>query len=224
MNRPFRVVAVGTVMLLASGSLADDVAISFGGISGNYGHGVNVTLGGGLTFGDGTTSKYVWSGQITHTVDGVDYKTFCTELTQWANSGQYDIIEVGAAPASNPMGGAAADAIYRLFNATNGAADIDSNAKGAAFQAVIWEIAYDFASGLDLASGLVQITGVSQTWFDAFVAMALDPQGDTSATVIAYSNDQWQDQLGVRPVPMPGAAAMGGLGLLVLGNRRRRRS
>ncbi len=224
MDRTVRIAVIGCLALPVCGALGDDVAISFDGISGNYGHGVSVSLGGGLTFADGTTSKSVWSGQISHTIDGTEFKTFCTELTQWAHSGTYDVIEVGDAPASRPMGGAAADAIYRLFNATNGAADIDSNAKGAAFQAVIWEIAYDFASGLDLSSGLVQITGVSQTWFDAFAAMALDPQGDTSANVIAYTNDQWQDQLGVRMVPMPGAAAMGGLGLLAIGSRRRRGS
>ncbi len=216
------VCAISILSAAATIASADSVNISFDGISANYGRGVDVALSGGLTFADGDPTKRVWAGQLSHTVNGESLKTFCTELTQWAHSGVYDIIEVAGAPATDPMGAGAAQAIYRLFNATNGGADIDSNDKGAAFQAVVWEIAYDFNIGLSLGAGRVQIGGVSNTWFNTFKQFAMDPQGDASPNTIAYTHEQWQDQLGPRPIPLPGTAAMGVVGLVTLGSRRRR--
>lgn len=224
MSQGIRAACVLAVASLAAGASADSVNITFDGVGGNLGGGVTVALSGGLSFADGSHYKNVWAGQLSHTIDGVASKTYCTELTQWAHSGVYDIVNVANAPNSGPMGADKAAAIYRLFNATNGGLDVNTSTKAKAFQAVIWEIVYDFAGGTNMYAGKVQISGVSNTWFNTFAGYAADLQGDASATVIAYTNQQYQDQLGMRSIPLPGAAAMAGLGLGGLAVRRRRQA
>jgi len=210
--------------LAAATAHADSVPVSFDGIGGNYGSTVSVTLSGGYTFADGASSKSIWSGQLSHTINGIASKTYCTELTQWASSGTYDIVAVADAPSSGPMGQQKAEAIYRLFNATNGTQDIDTNAEAAAFQAAIWEIVYDFDSGINIAGGNVQFGGVSSNLFSLYTGYASDLQGDITPNVIAYTNDQFQDQLSMQVVPLPGVAAMAGLGLGGMAVRRRRQA
>ncbi len=213
------VLAMGGIAGVAN---ADSVYLSFDGTSGNFGQTVTISLSGGLFFADGGSTKSMWAGQLSHTIDGDPTKTYCTELTQWAHSGVYDIVPVADAPSSGPMGQARAEAIYRLFNATNGAQAINTGPKAAAFQALIWEIVYDFDSGTDLTAGKVQFSGVSTTWFDLYAGYANDLQGDATAGVIAYTNTSYQDQLGLQIVPLPGTAAMAALGLGGIAARRRR--
>lgn len=207
---------------VASAAQADSVEIVFNGSSGNLGNAVNVSLHNGLYFQDGSSSKGVWAGQLSHTIDGVDFKTFCTELTQWAGSGQYECVSVDLAPNTLPMGQEKADAIYRLFNATNGGEDIATNAEAAAFQGVIWEIVYDLDGGFGVNSGNVRISGLNSGLFSQYQALATDQQGDSAPRVVAFTSENRQDQLAV--VPLPGAAAMAGFGLAGIAVRRRRQA
>ncbi|VAX40708.1 hypothetical protein MNBD_PLANCTO03-873 [hydrothermal vent metagenome] len=208
--------------LAAATAHADSVPVTFDGISGNYGSGISVTLSGGYTFADGASSKGIWAGQLSHTIDGIATLTYCIELTQWADSGTYD--RVAVAEGSGMMGQEKAEAIYRLFNATNGTQDIDTNTEATAFQAAIWEIVYDFDSGINIAGGNVQFGGVSNNLFNLYTGYATDLQGDITPNVIAYTNDQFQDQLSMQVVPLPGVAAMAGLGLGGMAIRRRRQA
>ncbi|MCC7389727.1 MAG: PEP-CTERM sorting domain-containing protein [Phycisphaerales bacterium] len=224
MSQGIRAACLLAVASLAAGASADSVNITFDGVSGNLGGTVSINLSGGLSFADGSHNKSVWAGQLSHTIDGEASKTYCTELTQWAHSGVYDIVDVANAPNSGPMGQDKAEAIYRLFNATNGGLDVNSDKKAKAFQAIIWEIVYDFSSGTNLNSGKVKISGISDYWFNTFASFANNLQGNAAPTVIAYTNQQYQDQLGMRMVPLPGAAAMAGLGLGGIAIRRRRQA
>lgn len=221
---------IGIVCAIAAGMAAaagaETVNITYQGTSGNLGQGVTVSLGGGLFFQDGASSRSVWAGQLSQAIDGMSVKTYCTELTQWAGSGVFNVVSVDQAPKpGSGMGQAKAEAIYQLFNATNRGADIATNAQAAAFQAVIWEIVYEFdgaESDLSLAGGNVQISGVNSVLFDLYRGLASAGNGDKTPTVIAYTNDTRQDQLGLRIVPLPGAAGMAGLGLAGVTVRRRR--
>ena len=208
---------------LAGVASADTVNVVFGGISGNYGKSVDIQLSNGLKFGDGSSYKSgIWAGQLTHIIDGVSEKTYCTELTQWAHSGIFDIVDVEDAPKpGSGMGAEKAAAIYALFNSTNRAQDINTNKEAAAFQAVIWEIVYDYEgsnSDFNISAGSVKISGIDSALFNLFKGYA--QSGSTAASVVAISNPNYQDQL--RIVPLPSAAGMAGLGLLALSAKRRR--
>jgi len=207
---------------LAAAAHADPVPVTFDGISGNLGTGATVSLSGGYSFANGSSSMYIWAGQLTHTIDGIETLTYCIELTQWVGSGTYNRVDV--AQGSNQMGQEKAEAIYRLFNATNGTQDIDTNAEAAAFQAAIWEIIYDYDGGINIAGGNVQFAGISNSLFNLYTGYATDLQGDITPNVVAYTNDQYQDQLGMQVVPLPGVAAMAGLGLGGMAIRRRRQA
>ncbi len=210
---------------LAGIASADTVNVIYNGTTGNLGRNVTVTLSGGNYFQNGASSSTVWAGQYSHNVDGIDFKTYCTELTQWAGSGVFTKVALSDAPQpGSGMGQLKADAIYRLFNATNKGVDINTSAKAAAFQAVIWEIVYDYngtETDINKSMGNVKFgTGINAGLFSLYAGYATAQSGDTTPRVIAMTNDTRQDQILV--VPLPGAAAMAGVGLLGLTTRRRR--
>ncbi|HZW11211.1 MAG TPA: hypothetical protein VFF69_15015 [Phycisphaerales bacterium] len=213
-------VAAG-ISVAASG---DTVSVVYQGTSGNLGQEITVSLSGGLFFQDGGSNNNVWAGQYSQSIDGAAVKTYCTELTQWAGSGEFDVVSLDQAPNPGPgIGQLKAEAVYQLFNATNRGSDIDTSAEAAAFQATLWEIVYEYegqASDLALGAGRVRMSGVNSALFDLYKGLAADSDGDKSAVVTALVNQSRQDQM--RIVPLPGAAAMAGLALAGLAGARRR--
>ena len=207
----------------ASVASADSVNIVFNG-NGSLGNTISVSLSGGLFFQNGSSSANLWAGRMSNTIDGQHFETYCTELTQWAGSGVFDVINVEDAPRpGDGMGAAKAEAIYQLFNATSRGLDIDTNAKAAAFQAVLWEIVYDYdgtEATVSTTAGKVTMTGVGSGLFNTYRGYAT-ADGDKTPTVVAYTNENLQDML-ISVVPLPGTAAMAGIGLAGIAARRRR--
>ena len=236
MRKMFLLAGMAVAMCATNVVLADDshdghsdnsVNVTFNGTS-TYGGTVGMTLSGDLHFQDGSSSRNGYAGQLNNTVDGAAFKTYATEITQWAGSGEFQVIDLAqfstdSEDDESQAGEEKADAIYRLYNSTNRSDDINTNAKAIAFQAVIWEIIYDYdgesASDISLTKGNLAMTGVDSTLFNLYKGFATSSASE-DIHVIVISNEDNQDQ--ILSVPLPGAAAMAGLGLLGLTTRRRR--
>lgn len=194
---------------------ADQVFVEFQGSSGNVGRGVTVTLSGGLSFWDGSTSKLMWAGQRTVAVDGQLVRSFAAELTARAGSGWHEATMAGEA-----LGDVKAGAIDSLFHDASGG-HFTRAGEAAAFQTLLWEIVYDYdgsAESIDPAAGRVRFGGVDRSLFDGLKNVALRDGAGPIVQVLA--NPSTGDQF--RIVPLPSAAALAGFGLLGLGLRRNR--
>ncbi|MBM4109164.1 MAG: hypothetical protein FJ255_10210 [Phycisphaerae bacterium] len=194
-----------------------------------------------VTFG--STTKNVFAGQLKHTIMGGlgadavyngEWLTYCSELTQSTSSSvhPFSVVPLSALPGSAPMGAARAAAIFDVYAAAGAlphtSATTDDYAT--AFQVAIWEIINDFtpeagAGGLSLATGAFSarktdgsalpssIVAITNTLFGAIGTGA-------SANIAGISNGSKQDQ--IVPIPAPGAAAMAGVGLVLIARRHRR--
>lgn len=173
----------------------------------------------------GATTRTLYTGVNNFTVLGGDptelaptFKAFCIDLGQTIGFGSThsftkNAVEAAPIPGGG-MGNVKADLLRELWG--RHFLGINSNIKGAAFQAAVWEIVFD--TGLDLASGTVRISGNGDVLNQAASYMAsLNGDSGHFAPVYALSSNTTQDML----VPTPGALALLGLGGMVAGRRRR---
>ena len=218
--------ATAAVLCMLSGSaLAETVDVEFLG-RGSRGSNVTVSLHNGLSFADGSTSRRLWVGQLRHSIDGETYDTFCTELTQWAGDGQFEVTNVKDAPSSiDGMGEVKAQAIRNLFSSST--LDFSSNSAAAAFQAVIWEIVYDYdgssesISSTDLEVGNVRFDSIHSRLFNEFAQAAFGGAAENLGTQVrAIVNPNYQDQLVAVPVPTAALLSTPVLGLVAARRRR----
>lgn len=160
--------------------------------------------------------------------------TYCTDLTQivTGDGATYDLLTVPQLPVSVgelPMGLTKAQAIYDIF-AVHGSAAVGlgaMNSSAAAFQAAIWEIAYDYDAGaglssIDLSAGRVRISNTDMSPLAADVVSAMgsiiSAIGSNGDPLLGVGHNTFQDQLFV---PAPGALTLAGLGMTLAARRRR---
>ncbi|MBZ0171753.1 MAG: hypothetical protein K8E66_05185, partial [Phycisphaerales bacterium] len=92
-----------------------------------------------------------------------------------------------------------------------------------AFQAMIWEIVYDFdgsEESLDLNSGSVRISMIRAPLFETMKGSAM--RGGPGSSLEILTSEHFNDTL--RLIPLPSGGAMAGLGLAGLIALRRRRA
>ena len=184
---------------------------------------------------------FSWSDGV-----GNSYVTFCTELTQninFGNSYNYDIDSLSIAPVPNDsinaafphliggMGTYRAGLVQNLYDQYFSVA-LDSSVNAAAFQLAIWEIVYEegLAEGdnstLNVSDGDFTISNnnagnqsqtqaitLANTWLSTLSSVGV-------TTLVALTNDTYQDQILLIPLPAP--VLMAGLGLLAVPLIRRR--
>ena len=202
---------------------ADTVALDFTGTG--KGQNVSLSVSGGSYYNQ-------WAGQLKFTLSATastpaGFPTgslilFCTELTQYAADGTFDISALDTAPTSGPMGSSAADAIRELYAIADPAQFGSSNKDAAAFQIAVWELAYDydgtngsksFGAGAVRVSAPADVLTQANTWLSS-----VDGFGPrTSLKALTHSSKQ--DQIIV--VPLPGTVALGLAGLAGVGVVRR---
>lgn len=202
---------------------AEPVNLQFMG-NGPQGAMVEVSLAGGLTFSDGTSSRSMWAGSQMFESQSQMFTTWAAGLDADASSGDFEIRDLRSAMGETEQGLRKAEALGRLFSATNSRSEMQSAAHAAAFQAVIWEIIHDY-EGVDgdisLTQGDVRVAGIDSRLFGLYRHQALHGNG-AKHTFTYWESTIWQNQLGPRIVPLPtaGAFTAAGLGLLVVRRRR----
>ncbi|MBK7405692.1 MAG: hypothetical protein IPJ41_14000 [Phycisphaerales bacterium] len=204
--------SAGVIAAAGAGAHAGPVYVQLQGH--NLGRGVVVSLSGGLTFADGSTSSTLWAGERSFRIDGQLARAFSAELTNANGDGWYQESSVRGGPNEEK-----AQAIAALFAGRAG--NLANQDQAATFQALLWELVYDFdgsEGSIDMAGGHVAFGLIDGALFDDMKRTAL--RMDLSGSVALLSSDKYNNQF--RVVPLPPAAGLAALGLLGCAARRRR--
>lgn len=237
-----RLMCVVGLLCLAGGAGAATVNMNFTGV-GMYRTGLNLSDNGVAKNGV-TAAELRWtavSSNYNPIQTGQNFKTFCTDLFQYAGNGVMEVAPLSSAPVPGPgMGTIRAGLIQKLYAAKFSESD-DSNDKAAAFQLAIWEIIYDdsfnaaavgsgrVAAGLGIDGGDFMLTNQTTTFknlvngfLDAAFAETTPMNLIALVSPNSVSGAPRQDQIYMAPLPT--ATALAGVGLLGLGSLRRRRA
>ena len=227
--------AIGALTCTTGVALAGPIAVDFRGTALGRSASVTFQSGDSAAF----TNRNLFVGQLIHRLgtgaSAKDFITYCIDLTQSAGDGTFNLTSLNNAPVTSPapsskweLGHAQIDALNSLYNAD--ADSVNTNARAAAFQAAIWEIVFDwesvdggtFSSGdtSNMLGGRVRINNnVSNSLYAGYLTSAVAGL-DTSGRLAAITSESRQDQLVV--IPLPGAGALAGAGMLMVATRRRR--
>lgn len=245
-------VAAAAVVTVAGAAQGATIKAKYDGLGQNHG-----SYSISLTHNTGTLTANVAAGALKHQVQGDSQtfagqalRTFCIDLAQNV-VGQirtYDIVSVASAPdpdaPTGNIGSVRASYLESLYYNARQAGLIDNRGSAtgamdgktaAAFQLVVWELAFEDAVNLAAAAGnsgmynsLVVSDGFKVTNsinagvaanFGNFFDWAFS--GDTLSGLRGMTSDTAQDQLILIPLPTGGGLALAGLtGLAVLRRRR----
>lgn len=243
-------VACAAIAACAGGASAATIKAKYMGLGQNTG-----TYNISMTHSQGTISANVNAGALKHQVQGDSelfagqmLRTFCIDIAQNV-VGQvktYDVVSVASAPEPDAPTGAIgtiragylqslyANAIEAgLIDRRGSATDAMTNQQAAAFQLVVWELAFEDAGILSAAVGLgnykdllkvdafkvtnsfnATVFNMTENFFEWAFA------GDTLGGLRAMVSGTAQDQLVIIPLPTGGALALAGLAGVAIRRRR----
>ncbi len=206
---------VALALALTPTAFAEQVEVTYLGSQGNAGRAAQVSLSGGLSFNDGSTDKLVWAGTRSFLIDGQLVRAYASELTSSYGNGVFEKHN-----AVDLLGETKTNALNALFASHNNG-NIANREQTVAFQAMIWEIVYDFdgtEQSLDITDGNVRTRLINRTMFESMTSSVMR-SGPSTLDII--SSDEFNNNILV--VPLPSTVALSGLGLASLVSIRRRR-
>jgi len=217
MKRLYNILASTIVVVGAAAAVhADSVYVDMQGTQGNPGRGVWASLTNGLSFWDGSTKKTVWAGPRSMTVDGQLIKAYSVQVDARATDGWKQVFSL-----SDALDIQRAQVLSGLYASQNNGL-FSSRKKVVAYQALIWEIVYDYdgtSQSINLHTGSLQIAGIKSNLFASMKNTAMRGGPDANLRVISGDADDGQ----ILVVPLPSGFGLAGVGLLGLWSTTRRR-
>lgn len=203
---------------------------------------IGIGLGREVKVLHGAGSFNTFAGEIVHEFrngvglgeqfNGRTMSTYCAEITEGVSPAfiTYEVTDdVGTipVPAMGAARGGAINDMFAMLISTQSEGGFD-NDWAAAFQIAVWDVTYDYDAGvgrdsLDVATGDMKTQSTSGASLDAGLLSKIDVYFDaigvasSEFNVLGFHNESSQDQI----VPTPGAIALGSLGLLLVGRRRK---
>lgn len=183
----------------------------------------------------GVLNVSVYADNQTHSspgslLAGTSFYTYCVELTQTLASPTTSLMDYNVVASTAQVTTAKLNTLGQLFSQVGPSALGGlTSSQGTAFQAAIWEVVYETASGpYNLAGGNISFTpgsvsSADLTWANNLLNAA--PVATAYSLEVLHSNKS-QDYLVITQVPEPEAygMALAGLGVVGFALRRRRKA
>lgn len=214
----------GAALFAAQPAAAD--ILTYDGFKWGY---VTTTIGTNLPLDAPVTASPSTGGFNVHVGSGTSIEAWCMDIWQWLGGSDYtyhpSILDITEDSGKVTFTQAKIDNLSRL--ATEAHASINNATTSAAFQAAIWEIAFESSGPYALTSGAFKMTGPSAVTQQA--ATWLNGLGSYSPggySISAWTSPTHQDALVFARIPEPETYTMllAGLGLMGFAARRRKRN
>ncbi|MBB5204534.1 hypothetical protein HNQ51_001848 [Inhella inkyongensis] len=226
-RRLFSALAAAGLMLV--GGAVQALELSYGGTAG-----VSVTANSSTGGSNQLVSRYTAGTMTYQDRAGNSFAAFCVEPSQRFANGANGFVDFTIGSFS-----AATEARLEALYSTSFASTVGNSAQAAAFQLAIWEIVNEAPGqpmSLAFGSGSIYLTGthvgnaaqnlaMTNTLRASAQSMLTAAQNYTGPNLyqVSYlSNGTFQDMVIAQAVPEPATYALMGLGLLVIGLRKRR--
>jgi hypothetical protein len=215
-------VSAVAALSLAAVATATPVTVTYNGVSPSKT--VSLSKNSGGTFSNYSAGLVNLTGAVSNQADlrGA-FTAFCIDINQSISNGNtysdFNTAALQNAPIpTSPMGAAKADQIAQLWY--NERSILSSADSYAAFQVAIWEIVND--TGLSLSGGSFRAASSTVRTLAQGYLNKVDGTGGRSS-LYAIASPTAQDFVVPGPIPAPGAAALGLMGLGMAARRNRRK-